>query len=283
MNTTKIIDSHRELLDDFCNKLDDHSEEISEKTLSRLREAGLSRSIIDRHYTLANEGAVNKVSYIHALRDYLQKQLDIPYEEAIDVLSEVFKPKFLNPENPYYYKAASKSFLTNRAFDIVNARSEWRAYFEFRFLKPVRHYMDRHLPEHWLTLNFNLFSFIGNQNLPAYRMHTNVPDQHKYKIKGKPVPYDPAFLDNSNEGDKVIAYPNPVKDHIAVQNIDFAENTSNEPLEISVYDICGKMYIRDRVSGADLIDTTKLPPGFYIMAIKLSSGATKFVKIHKIN
>lgn len=238
MNTTKIIDSHRELLDDFCNKLDDHSEEISEKTLSRLREAGLSRSIIDRHYTLANEGAVNKVSYIHALRDYLQKQLDIPYEEAIDVISEVFKPKFLNPENPYYYKAASKSFLTNRVFDIVNARSEWRAYFEFRFLKPVRHYMDRHLPEHWLTLNFNLFSFIGNQNLPAYRMHTNVPDQHKYKIKGKPVPYDlreEEFNSLLKFQGKYSTVWEIVKNNVS--SIFYFDKTAEHPSDMIVYEI----------------------------------------------
>ncbi len=129
------------------------------------------------------------------------------------------------------------------------------------------------------------YSFLYNKGakLCVRTRNCNGVSEKLCKTLPKPNNNDPAFLDNSNEGDKVIAYPNPVKDHIAVQNIDFAENISNEPLEISVYDICGKMYIRDRVSGADSIDTTKLPPGFYIMAIKLPGGATKFVKIHKIS
>ncbi len=187
---TKIIDSHRQLLDALIASFDS----TADKTLLRLKEAGLTRQHIENNYDRLNQIKAkekkSKISYIHAIRDFLQNTVHLHYWEAIDVISTMFEAKFLNPDNPYPYKKAVQVFLADRLVDIANARSEWRAYFEFRYLKPVSRYMSRHLKEHWLTINFNLFSFRGGQNMPPYRMHINVPDNLHPKYIDKKSPYD---------------------------------------------------------------------------------------------
>lgn len=186
--TKSLLQQHKEDLEMFIHSLgkgilpEEHN--LSDETIvtlrNKLRNAkGVEEMHSERHGK----------SYTHALRAYLE---DVPpklfYRDALRVIEEVTRPRF---EKEYAnYSSAVRAYLRYKAKENLEASAEVRAYFEYRFYHAIEQFFSKILPEHKLTLILLLWSFQGNQILPAYRMNINISpnneaDDALYKRRGE--------------------------------------------------------------------------------------------------
>ncbi|MEZ4965888.1 MAG: hypothetical protein R2791_11660 [Saprospiraceae bacterium] len=234
---TKIIEKHCKYLNKFIDQLNKGTLKAPENIAKKLLSFKLSVEKIDQHYSFLNEARRDsgnaEISYIHALRDLLQNAIKLHYRDALFVISEVFSPLF-----NYTYTKAVKNFLTDKLIDRINAQAEWRAFFEYRFLYPIESFAKRHLESHWLTCNFNLFSFLGNQNLPPYRMHINIPDKHHPSYSPPKVPYELRENDFNSLAHVQGKY-STVWEIVGnnVSSIFYFDKTADHPKDMIVYEI----------------------------------------------
>jgi len=84
--------------------------------------------------------------------------------------------------------------------------------------------------------------------------------------------FSPVTLDipsYSAEFSQNILYPNPAHDFIEIQNL------GNENLDVTVFDLSGKLVFRYSASEKDIkIDISQLSPGMYIIGLKGKSENT---------
>ncbi len=234
----EILQSHQELLANYAQTLEEKSESQLKDLEKKLLKADFSPKIVDRIYSDLNNRGGAQISYIHSIRVFLQDKLDFHYNDAIDTITEIFTPKFR--ENDLAYRQAVQTYLQNRSKDLVNARAEWRAYFEYRFRKQINRHLDQYFPEHWLTLNINLYSFIDNRNMPFYRLHLGVPDSHdaKYRADKDKSPYalrEAAFTGLSHFQGKYSTVWEII--HNNVTSIFYFDKTPQKSLDMVVYEI----------------------------------------------
>jgi hypothetical protein len=121
-------------------------------------------------------------SYINAFRTYLEDYHPrLFYRHVLRVIEEAVRPRFEH-DYPNYAKAI-RSYLRYKPYEPVEAGAEWRAYFESRFYGAIERFFEDALPEHKLTLNLLLWSFLGQEILPIYRQDINYkannPDDKK--------------------------------------------------------------------------------------------------------
>jgi hypothetical protein len=124
-----IVERHKQYLEQFIAKAQSFDYQFLSGTLEKMKKPDFSPDVINTyHQQLLVEN--QQTSYIRAIRTYLEKKLELSYDESILVIIEIFRPLF---EEGYSYTDFIYRFNRDKEVDLVNARAEWRAYFEYRF------------------------------------------------------------------------------------------------------------------------------------------------------
>jgi hypothetical protein len=181
--TRNILNKHKNLLQEYLKQLYLQDINLLPQHIKNLVEQKNAFDDIEALYqNMINKD--NRTSYNKAIRTYFDNILNWSYDDIIDSISDIYKPIFSSED--YVYKIAVQNYLKDRIEDRINAIAEYRAYFEFRFRKAIIRHLARYFNCYWFTLNFNLYSFTDERNLPLYRLHVNIPDRHnnKYPQKG---------------------------------------------------------------------------------------------------
>lgn len=184
--TTSIVERHQEYLKQFIAKIQDSRNQALRAVMAKINKPAFSVKAVNKHYQQFKDKGIN-VSYIRAIRSYLESHFGLSYDESILVIIEVFRPLF---EEGYSYTDFIYRFNRDKKLDEVNARAEWRAYFEFRFFYELTEYLKHSYTKYWLSINFNLYSFINDTNVPRYRFHCNVPSKADLIEANGDSPYD---------------------------------------------------------------------------------------------
>lgn len=90
-------------------------------------------------------------------------------------------------------------------------------------------------------------------------------DPEKPPYSPPPIPPFPVGLEQTN---KVVIgfYPNPCQDQLRI------ETSTNEEVQITVYNLTGKVELKKAVQNESLIDVSQLKPGVYIINDGYSSS-----------
>lgn len=121
-------------------------------------------------------------SYLNAFREYLEEgPPKLFYRDALYAIEAMTEARF-SQQYPNY-SAAVRAYLRNKTKEPVETAAEFRAYFENRFYNPLDRFFKTILPDRKLTLNLVMWSFLGKQMLPNYRMNVNLVKDREEDLK----------------------------------------------------------------------------------------------------
>lgn len=121
-------------------------------------------------------------SYLNAFREYLEEgPPKLFYRDALYAIEAMTEARF-SQQYPNY-SAAVRAYLRNKTKEPVETAAEFRAYFENRFYNPLDRFFKTILPDCKLTLNLVMWSFLGKQMLPNYRMNVNLVKDREEDLK----------------------------------------------------------------------------------------------------
>ena len=99
----------------------------------------------------------------------------LEYLHTVIFFNELFYEKFAR--NKYSYLDAVNDYLETDMDQDLDASEEWRAYFRFRFRKTIFDFARFIIPGHQFTMNFGLWTFKGAKTLPVYSINAEEIDK----------------------------------------------------------------------------------------------------------
>ncbi|MCB9266992.1 MAG: hypothetical protein H6558_18350 [Lewinellaceae bacterium] len=175
---SSVLQKHRKYLAQFAGSLNEKFSK-DEKLEDLLKGKPFGQVVIDKQYKEERTKDEGQISYIKAIRTYLVENLGLYYRDAIYVIAQIFGPVFA--EKGYTYLKAIQTLLDEEKEDPANAHAEWRAFFENRFQRPILDFFSDLLAptldkKYQVTINFSIWTFLGNRTLPIYLTHINIKE-----------------------------------------------------------------------------------------------------------